>query len=59
MITENRVKEIKSVITLNTSTSYTECDRMFISDFLFLDEMISKHAAQKHDAIDSILKNLK
>ena len=58
MITENRVKEIKSIITLNTSTSYTECDRMFIADFLYLDEMVSKQAAQKHDTIDSILKSL-
>lgn len=58
MITESRVKEIKSIITLNTSTTYTECNRMFISDFLYLDEMVSKHAKEKHESIDSILKNL-
>ena len=59
MITEIRVKEIKSIITLNTSTSYSDCDLMFISDFLYLDEMVAKHTKEKYETIDNILKGLR
>ena len=49
---------MKSIITLNTSTSYPECDRMFISDFLHLDDAIATHVKNKHEAMDNVLSGL-
>jgi hypothetical protein len=35
--------EAKSWITIHTSTSYVDCDKMFLVEFEILQDIISKH----------------
>ena len=48
------VARLKIVISMNSSTSFTECDRLFIRDFLLYDKMITEKIKSENDAIDAL-----
>lgn len=48
------VAKLKIVISMNSSTSFTECDRLFIRDFLLYDKMITDKIKAENDAVDAI-----
>jgi hypothetical protein len=58
LITDAQVREIKALISIHTSNSYLECDRMFVPDFLYLDDIVHKEAKQKLETAQSLLNTL-
>lgn len=45
----------KCNISIHTSNSFTDCDKMFIPDFLELDEQLAKHLEEKQEEKDNLL----
>jgi hypothetical protein len=51
---DGEVARLKIVISMNSSTSFTECDRLFIRDFLLYDKMITDKIKAENDAMEAI-----
>lgn len=43
---------------MDTANSFSECDRMFIPDFLKLDELVAKSQKEKRDNLRFFVENL-
>lgn len=43
---------------MNTANSFSECDRMFIPDFLKLDELVAKSQKEKREQLQFFAENL-
>jgi len=58
MVPDDSIRESKSLISLNSSNSFSDCDGMFIPDFVKLDEVVKqtldKKAEDAQDMLDSI-----
>lgn len=48
------VARLKIVISMNSSTSFTECDRLFLRDFLLYDKIITEKIKAENDALDAL-----
>lgn len=51
---DDDVCKVKITISMNSSTSFTECDRLFINEFLRYDKMIADKIKAENDAFDAI-----
>lgn len=45
-------------ISIHTSNSFTDCEKMFIPDFLELDEQLAKYLEEKQEEEGNLLENL-
>ena len=57
-IPDNKVRESKAMISMHTSNSFHDCDRMFIPDWMTLDETVQKMLEQKANNIEELLGSM-
>lgn len=52
------LRQAKINISIHTSNSFTDCEKMFIPDFLELDEQLSKYLKEKQEQDEEKENNL-
>ena len=52
------LRQAKVNISIHTSNSFSDCERMFIPDFLELDEELGKYLEKKEEDEANLLENM-
>lgn len=58
LLSNNVVTELKILISMNSSTSFNECDRLFVSQFLKFDSMIAQKIKRNQESISQLYGTL-
>lgn len=58
LIPDDNVRETKSLISMHSSNTFHDCDRMFIPDFIKLDETVQKTLKKKYENSSEMLEQL-
>lgn len=54
-LSDLEVTDARIEISMNSSTSFMECDRLFLRDFFRFDKRVSEHIKSKDSVVASIL----
>lgn len=54
-LSDLEVTDTRIEISMNSSTSFMECDRLFLRDFFLFDKRVAEHIKSKDSVVASIL----
>jgi hypothetical protein len=55
ILSDSDIIDTRIEISMNSSTSFMECDRLFLRDFFRLDKRVAEHIKSKDSVVASIL----